>query len=90
MKRILFFALATLFLFHSNAQMDIHIRVDGAVCDSIKIQSFNWQKKSGTNLAMPFSKEVVFKGKQPLKPGMYWITADSSNIGSFLVSNEKK
>lgn len=72
------------------SQMEIHVKIDGVPCDSVKIQSYNWEKKSGTNLVLPYSSEIVFKQKQSLKPGLYWLTADTNHIASFIVASEKK
>lgn len=73
-----------------QGQKDIHIKISGISCDSVKIQSFNWKKRSGTNLVQPYSNEVVFKDKQSLKPGMYWITTDTTQQALFIVSASKK
>ena len=32
------------FSFSGISQMQIHVKVSGISCDSIKIQSFNWKK----------------------------------------------
>lgn len=71
-------------------QVDIRIRLTDVPCDSVRIQSYNWEKKSGTDWAMPYSSEIIFKDKKPLKPGMYWLSADSNKIALFIVSAEKK
>ncbi len=73
-----------------RGQVEIRIQFFGLQCDSVKIQSFNWNKKSGTNLVLPYSNNVVFKQKESLKPGSYWLTADSLRIAFILISPEKK
>lgn len=94
MKNILHLFIITLcltcFSQHVNGQMEIHIKVNGIPCDSVKIQSFNWQKKSGTNIVQPYSSEVIFKDKKSLKPGMYWLTTDTTQQALFIVSANKK
>ncbi|MCR4736530.1 MAG: DUF5106 domain-containing protein, partial [Bacteroidales bacterium] len=72
------------------AQMDIRIKLTGITCDSVRIQSFNWKKKSGTNLVRPYQNEVQFKEKSSLKPGVYWITTDTTHRGVVLLPFNKQ
>ncbi len=72
------------------AQLEIKVTSEGISCDSLKLQSYNWEKKSGTNLVIPFSQAATFKQKASIKPGMYWITADTNQLATILISPEKK
>ena len=74
----------------ASAQLDIRIKMSGVTCDSVKIQSFNWKKKSGTNLVRPYQNEVQFKEKNALKPGVYWLTTDTTHRGVILLSSSKQ
>lgn len=85
----------TLFLLLFSAaiccgQTEITIYLSDVYCDSVRLQSFNWKKKSGTNLTLPFNQKVVFKQNTALAPGVYWITADSIPQASVILSGEKK
>lgn len=70
--------------------MDIRIRISGIHCDSVQIQSFDWKNKSGTHLVQPYQSEVRLKSKSSLRPGMYWICADTNHVAALVVPNEKK
>ena len=86
-KRILLFSLILCCILIGQpvfAQMDIRIKLTGITCDSVRIQSFNWKKKSGTNLVRPYQNEVQFKEKTALKPGVYWITTDTTYMILFM------
>lgn len=72
------------------AQLELKVSLSGITCDSLKLQSFNWKKKSGTNLVIPFNENVVFKQKASINPGIYWLTADTTHIAEIIISPEKK
>lgn len=94
MNKLLFSSILLLsnaFALTCCAQLDVRIKMKDIHCDSVRLQSFNWQKKTGTNLTVPYSEDILFKDKKTsLKPGMYWITADTTHISSILISAEKK
>lgn len=84
------FSLFFLFIVYScSAQLNITVNCQ-STCDSLQLQSYNWQKKSGTRLVVPYSETVTFKQKTPLKPGMYWLTKDTNRIAAIIISSEKK
>ena len=71
------------------AQLNITINCQ-STCDSLQLLSYNWQKKSGTRLVVPYSESVTFKQKTPLKPGLYWLAKDTNRITTIIISSEKK
>lgn len=84
------FSLLFIFIAYScSAQLNITINCQ-STCDSLQLQSYDWQKKSGTRLVVPYSETVTFKQKTPLKPGMYWLTKDTNRIAAIIISSEKK
>lgn len=96
MKHIALFGILILFVVllpkSSKAQykLDISVKSSGFHCDSLKLQSYNWEKKSGTNMVVPFGAEVSFKSKTPLSAGVYWLTADTLHKGVILIPSEKQ
>jgi len=90
MKKVV--SLLTLFVFSLltvQAQMEIKVQLSPDSYDSLRIESYNTQKDSKISYSQPFGKEVVFKDKQSLRPGFYWIYGDTTKVGSFLISNNK-
>jgi len=73
----------------SQAQMEIKLRIFPAQYDSLSIESFNPDKKQIVSFTQPYRDEVIFKDKQPLQPGFYWIIGDTTKVGSFLISDNK-
>lgn len=71
------------------AQMDIKVQLATDPFDSVKIESYNHDKKHKISYSQPYSNEVSFKDKQSLPAGFYWIIGDTSKVGSFLISNNK-
>lgn len=92
-KLAIFTLLATMGLclpFYGFGQLEIRLKLSGTPCDSVKLQSYHWQKKYGTNIALPYHEEVVFKTQKALEPGVYSITADTTTIFSIILSDAKK
>lgn len=87
---LLSFAVVLLTTGICHGQLEISVRLNGIVCDSVKLQSINWQKKSGTNIVLPYSENVIFKQKASLEPGIYWFSTDTVHVASILLSKEKK
>ena len=71
------------------AQMDIKVQLATTPFDSVKIESYNHDKKHKISYSQPYSNEVSFTNKQSLPAGFYWIIGDTSKVGSFLISNNK-
>jgi len=84
------FAILLCLTYLCQAQYDIRIRVSDIKCDSIQIQSFDWKSRQGIGLVQSQQPEIVFKGKVSLKPGMYWICADTNHIAPLVISAERK
>lgn len=76
-------------LISTQAQMEIKVKISSAQYDSVRIESFNPDKKQIVSFTQPYSTEVTFKDKQSLQPGFYWIIGDTTKVGSFLISNNK-
>lgn len=94
MKKVAFILLSIALLFATvctcYGQLEVSVKLNGLSCDSVRLRSFNWQKKAGTNLVMPYSETVTFKQKSALKSGAYWITADSTPVATVILSAKKK
>lgn len=88
-KAFLFTLLFTLTSFIGFGQMEIKVQLTSQKCDSVKIESFNMDKQAKVSYVQPYNQEIVFRDKKSLKPGMYWIVGDTTNVGSFLISTEK-
>ncbi len=88
MKKTLLTIATTLSLMVGFAQVSINITIPDATYDSVFIKGFA-KHQTEQELKAPFSKNIVLKDKQSLKPGMYNILGDTTSIGVILVSSEK-
>ncbi len=71
-------------------QMSLTLHLSDISCDTLRLQSYNWDKRKGTHLTAPYGEKVTFKQKSPLQPGAYRITADTTHLATLLISSEKK
>ena len=95
MKKILkiFFVLsAAVILINSclySQGLDIKLKIEGVECDSIFLQTFDTKAGFRNLMGVPYSPKAEFKAKKPLKPGIYFLAADSTGMAEILISDEQ-
>lgn len=90
MKRILFVVLIfSAFILTAFSQMEIKVQFASGTCDSVKLQYFSEKHKLENLYVIPFSKEITFREKESLEPGIYWILQDTNLVEAFLLSSKK-
>jgi len=67
---------------------EIKVSLTNVPGDSIHLQTFMTKEYKNTQ-SFPNAKEIVFKGKTSLEPGIYQINADTVTIGTFFISDKK-
>lgn len=86
--KLLFLGLFLIPLF-GHTQTEIKLQLNNIKADSIFIKAFDNDQKMSNILAKPLSKELVYKSKKSLEPGIYWIFRDSTMLDAFLISNTR-
>ena len=86
---ILFFSAIT-FLSQAQSGYQIRIKTVDISADSLFIKSYHVKNKKFTNfLSVKFENDITIKDKIPLDAGIYVITADSTILSEFLISDAK-
>ncbi len=83
----LFFIGLLLLPFLCSAQTEIKLQFKDITADSIFIKTTTDNQKMENILSKSFNKELVYKNKKPLNPGIYWIFKDSTMLDAFLISS---
>lgn len=83
---ILFLCCFSLTLF---GQMEITVKIPGKTTDSVRIFGYD-NGKQVQQYVQPYQPTVVFKDKQSLEDGIYWIMEDSLTLlDAFIISSPK-
>lgn len=72
-----------------SAQAQITFHFNNVQADSIFIKAMKSDTAIVTLWSAPFAKELTYKSKTPLAPGIYWVFSESSIIDAFLISSNK-
>ena len=68
-------------------QMEIKIHIENAQYDTVAIQKYI--KDFENVIVQKGNNDMLFESKQPLEPGLYFITGDKKIIGTFIISDRK-
>lgn len=90
MKKFSLFLLFSLLIIGTNAQGYKISVISDLMTDTLKILSYNKTTlKYETFQTQKYEKEIIFKGQQPLQPGIYIVQKDTTILVEFFISDLK-
>ena len=84
-----FFILGNVWQSATSSGYAITVKIEGKQYDSLSIRSFSYAKQYQPLHTLPFTSEVVFKGKEALPAGLYLLTGNQDALTYLVISDDK-